>query len=54
VSCAGVMQTTAPDPALGLQDLIVVVKAISGLHLVIAVRYHLAVLSSLFLCFMII
>lgn len=32
VSCAGRMQATAPDPALGLQDLIAVVKAISDLH----------------------
>jgi len=54
VSCAGIMQATAPDPVLGLQDLIAVVKAVSGLHLVTAVRYLLAVLSSLFFCFVII
>jgi len=54
VSCAGIMQATAPDPVLGLQDLIAVVKARSGLHLVTAMKYLLAVVSSLFFCFMII
>ena len=51
---AGAMHATAPDPVLGLQDLIAIEKAISGLHLVTAVRYLFAVLYSLFFCFMMI